>query len=101
MDNNFDPDAYLSEKSSSGDRKSTRLNSSHTVSSYAVFCLKKKRCPRKLPKWHTQASSIHLLKRPYRFISVSTFHSASRGSHLYKYPKLRCSRCARVPAATD
>src|SRR5438132_3953962 len=25
-----------------GDRKSTRLNSSHTVNSYAVFCLKKK-----------------------------------------------------------
>src|SRR5438132_13668319 len=25
----------------SGDRKSTRLNSSHTVISYAVFCLKK------------------------------------------------------------
>src|SRR5947207_10485113 len=25
------------------DRKSTRLNSSHTVSSYAVFCLKKKK----------------------------------------------------------
>src|SRR5438034_7246135 len=28
-----------------GDRKSTRLNSSHTVISYAVFCLKKKRSP--------------------------------------------------------
>src|SRR5947207_12503641 len=27
---------------SRGDRKSTRLNSSHTVISYAVFCLKKK-----------------------------------------------------------
>src|SRR5436190_14147554 len=26
------------------DRKSTRLNSSHTVISYAVFCLKKKKC---------------------------------------------------------
>src|SRR5436190_11114661 len=26
------------------DRKSTRLNSSHTVISYAVFCLKKKSC---------------------------------------------------------
>src|SRR5437867_9254148 len=26
-----------------GDRKSTRLNSSHRTSSYAVFCLKKKR----------------------------------------------------------
>src|SRR5438132_8028402 len=33
------------------DRKSTRLNSSHTVISYAVFCLKKKR---KYPNslWH-------------------------------------------------
>src|SRR5438034_5063576 len=28
--------------SDTGDRKSTRLNSSHTVNSYAVFCLKKK-----------------------------------------------------------
>src|SRR5438034_8749075 len=28
------------------DRKSTRLNSSHTVISYAVFCLKKKKCKR-------------------------------------------------------
>src|SRR5260221_7710154 len=30
------------------DRKSTRLNSSHTVISYAVFCLKKKK-PTKTP----------------------------------------------------
>src|SRR5258707_3895013 len=27
-----------------GDRKSTRLNSSHANISYAVFCLQKKRC---------------------------------------------------------
>src|SRR5947208_16994600 len=27
------------------DRKSTRLNSSHQISSYAVFCLKKKKKP--------------------------------------------------------
>src|SRR2546430_4924273 len=27
-----------------GDRKSTRLNSSHSQISYAVFCLKKKQC---------------------------------------------------------
>src|SRR5260221_10776740 len=33
--------AYLPE--SYKDRKSTRLNSSHTVISYAVFCLKKKK----------------------------------------------------------
>src|SRR5215204_7080901 len=32
-----------SEPSREGDRKSTRLNSSHTVISYAVFCLKKKK----------------------------------------------------------
>src|SRR5439155_22486377 len=31
---------------STRDRKSTRLNSSHVASSYAVFCLKKKRCSR-------------------------------------------------------
>src|SRR5437588_982928 len=31
------------------DRKSTRLNSSHTVISYAVFCLKKKLISRKHP----------------------------------------------------
>src|SRR5436190_18125433 len=29
--------------SSKGDRKSTRLNSSHTVISYAVFCLKQEK----------------------------------------------------------
>src|SRR5947207_12217932 len=29
------------------DRKSTRLNSSHTVISYAVFCLKKKKTQKK------------------------------------------------------
>src|SRR5438034_8866479 len=33
----------ISSISPRGDRKSTRLNSSHTVISYAVFCLKKKK----------------------------------------------------------
>src|SRR5256885_5599587 len=32
-----------------GDRKSTRLNSSHLVISYAVFCLKKKINPENTP----------------------------------------------------
>src|SRR5438034_8729200 len=32
------------------DRKSTRLNSSHTVISYAVFCLKKKKKKEKIMK---------------------------------------------------
>src|SRR5258708_21784168 len=34
------------------DRKSTRLNSSHQIISYAVFCLKKKKCN----IYHRQAS---------------------------------------------
>src|SRR3712207_8989012 len=33
--------AQLIEESANGDRKSTRLNSSHANISYAVFCLKK------------------------------------------------------------
>src|SRR5258707_5893496 len=33
---------HLSERARRGDRKSTRLNSSHANISYAVFCLKKK-----------------------------------------------------------
>src|SRR5256885_4617658 len=45
-----------------GDRKSTRLNSSHLVISYAVFCLKKKKkksththitCQTRLQLWST------------------------------------------------
>src|SRR5690625_5344300 len=35
------PDAQHLARQSNGDRKSTRLNSSHVASSYAVFCLKK------------------------------------------------------------
>src|SRR5438034_8596631 len=39
----FAPDGIvISPGPGSPDRKSTRLNSSHTVISYAVFCLKKK-----------------------------------------------------------
>src|SRR5439155_25074364 len=34
--------ALLGRRSVAGDRKSTRLNSSHVASSYAVFCLEKK-----------------------------------------------------------
>src|SRR5260221_8528111 len=34
------------------DRKSTRLNSSHTVISYAVFCLKKKKTSDSIIDWN-------------------------------------------------
>src|SRR5256886_8813303 len=66
--------------STSGDRKSTRLNSSHSQISYAVFCLKKKthrvvggsrlipRGPENWPRLPSPASSRprrqHLLQHP-------------------------------------
>src|SRR5256885_165323 len=37
------PDKPFTKKPAETDRKSTRLNSSHLVISYAVFCLKKKK----------------------------------------------------------
>src|SRR5947207_10364786 len=39
---------HMSSGWSALDRKSTRLNSSHTVISYAVFCLKKKKKQKKI-----------------------------------------------------
>src|SRR5438034_2013983 len=48
------------------DRKSTRLNSSHTVISYAVFCLKKKKKKKKNKKQNINTYD--------RLISTSTSH---------------------------
>src|SRR5437867_8808984 len=52
-----------------GDRKSTRLNSSHRTISYAVFCLKKKNST--LPV--CSASSHHMLSINIR-LSQCDFH---------------------------
>src|SRR5260221_5611690 len=46
----------LRAKKSEKDRKSTRLNSSHTVISYAVFCLKKKKQKRRKQNDRTQVN---------------------------------------------
>src|SRR5436190_14296005 len=43
------------------DRKSTRLNSSHTVISYAVFCLKKKNAEPDSLYCHADTSQVPLL----------------------------------------
>src|SRR5438132_6396511 len=50
-----------------GDRKSTRLNSSHTVISYAVFCLKKKKTSSSRTTGNTTlTASTALATRHYR-----------------------------------
>src|SRR5205809_5016437 len=45
-----------------GDRKSTRLNSSHGYISYAVFCLKKKKKKKRKEIAETTHQSTHMLK---------------------------------------
>src|SRR5260221_1663308 len=42
-----------------GDRKSTRLNSSHTVISYAVFCLKKKKRHNRQDSFNLTTTYVH------------------------------------------
>src|SRR5256885_4755879 len=46
------------------DRKSTRLNSSHLVISYAVFCLKKKNIRNKFPEYSLSSRFITLAATP-------------------------------------
>src|SRR2546430_6904085 len=56
-----------------GDRKSTRLNSSHSQISYAVFCLKKKKKQHPTPSSVTQNREQHSL------------------AHLISYPRALCT----------
>src|SRR5947207_11412774 len=57
------PDQVRPRGANSGreDRKSTRLNSSHTVRSYAVFCLKKKNLSCVQRFWHDRACVLAVL----------------------------------------
>src|SRR5688500_19188375 len=50
-------------RSRSADRKSTRLNSSHLVISYAVFCLKKKKVITKKMYKHLKNIMKHIKER--------------------------------------
>src|SRR2546430_12207817 len=49
----------MRERSAGGDRKSTRLNSSHSQISYAVFCLKKKK--RNMTTAESRYQKLHTL----------------------------------------
>src|SRR3989337_4062460 len=53
--------------SETGDRKSTRLNSSHGSISYAVFCLQKQTTPTRIGSAHTWNSlTVASHMKPYR-----------------------------------
>src|SRR2546430_7952357 len=53
-------------KASNSDRKSTRLNSSHSQISYAVFCLKKKKKHHKQNQQSTTNPEINICYAPQR-----------------------------------
>src|SRR3989338_9483940 len=59
--------SHISTLKTSRDRKSTRLNSSHSSISYAVFCLKKSSRERHVAKaaQHTEASHKRRTRPPY------------------------------------
>src|ERR1022692_4362467 len=72
-----------------GDRKSTRLNSSHLVISYAVFCLKKTK-----KTIHSACSFAweHLVGDCfYRVLSPIVSAGARRGCHLWLRLLIACS----------
>src|ERR1039458_8325797 len=85
MDLNFSPSSRLR------DRKSTRLNSSHLGTSYAVFCLKKKtRTPRRRgPRQGALASGP----------SASTARPRPQGKWGFRGCECACRRNARLPTA--
>src|SRR2546428_6554918 len=60
---------------STGDRKSTRLNSSHDQISYAVFCLKKKKTSKLTTPPATPSTRYRM--------STNTIHSLSPRNVLY------------------
>src|SRR3954466_9408662 len=78
------------------DRKSTRLNSSHTIISYAVFCLKKNRRERRVFTLQDDPEILDGLEKygpawtksqrapQYNFKSRQPFFFKERGPH--KYP---------------
>src|SRR5438034_4112327 len=73
------------------DRKSTRLNSSHTVISYAVFCLKKKK------KQHKERLD-HLLQETGLRLTKPTLTNATHISQVAtcSYSRARCHACGEL-----
>src|SRR5439155_3499128 len=59
------PQRQLPPVAADGDRKSTRLNSSHVAISYAVFCLKKKKRQDSRDKFR-EILTREIMKQPLR-----------------------------------
>src|SRR5260221_450010 len=66
-------------------KKSTRLNSSHTVISYAVFCLKKNKDTFELPSSMALVSHLLREKKGQHDHSLATIYLVLKYSRLYIY----------------
>src|SRR5256885_7645715 len=78
------------------DRKSTRLNSSHLVISYAVFCLKKKktsaqrRPPLRLTISNELSTPLPLLGSSFTLLYDRHWRGAPSAVHLSRHHTRRC-----------
>src|SRR2546429_5881417 len=83
-----------------GDRKSTRLNSSHGYISYAVFCLKKKtHTPDNHPSY-VMPSSLPRLTVARRLLGPRE-HDHTRHTRLIRFPSELRPRTSDLPRLTD
>src|SRR5256886_12651868 len=78
--------AFTQPADAGADRKSTRLNSSHSQISYAVFCLKKKKKNAPHVPLHSSASSTHPTHGPPPY---SPFTAASQRRTCHGRPSSR------------
>src|SRR2546430_7253398 len=88
------------ERSARADRKSTRLNSSHSQISYAVFCLKKKKLS--ADRVHVNELIADSLDEPLpRYvlsIQSSIAYSHPKHSQLPPYPSTPAHTCPSYPS---
>src|SRR5260221_3457961 len=84
----------------STDRKSTRLNSSHTVISYAVFCLKKKKHTSELQS-HSDTVCRLLLESKEPHMSYCVALPSDNGSPAYRIRDRRTETLRDVTNAAD
>src|SRR5260221_8580139 len=74
------------------DRKSTRLNSSHTVISYAVFCLKKKkkdtRERHRVPAGQAGEDNDEIAKRTQRQFAAATRRRIIWAAHALRHEQI-------------
>src|SRR5256885_9972083 len=86
------------EAEETGDRKSTRLNSSHLVISYAVFCLKKQNPAAAAARLRRPAAWLPVLRRGVRIAAVPGPGVGIAPCHIATtLPHTRCIRRHRSP----